>query len=117
MNNHILGRLPTTKNKSGERVRSDNALVYEVSAILRGAMQRHKRYLISGGFRIDVGWLKRHLDDDDLLTRRVLLNSGFCLDKDGDWVHRGGAWKLENVVDMVALGDLIADLVDIHRPL
>lgn len=117
MNNHILGRLPTTINKSGARVRNDNALVYEAAAVLRGIITRQKRWSAAGGFHADAAWFQRHLDEDEVLTQKVLTASGFSLDKDGRWVWRGGLWPLSKVTDLDDLGDALVNLVDIHRPL
>ncbi|MBY6056820.1 hypothetical protein [Leisingera daeponensis] len=117
MNNHLVGRLPTTKNKIGERVRSDNALVYEAASVLRGIITRQKRWSAAGGFHADFGWFQRHLDEDGVLTQKVLTAAGFALDKEGCWTWRGGLWPLSKVTDLDDLGDALVNLVDIHRPL
>ncbi|WP_128910601.1 hypothetical protein [Tropicibacter alexandrii] len=117
MNSHIMGRLPITKNNNGERVRNDNALVYEAASVLRGIITRQKRWSAAGGFRADFDWFKRHLDEDEVLTQKVLTAAGFALNKSGDWVWRRGVWPLSKVADLADLGDALVSLVDIHRPL
>lgn len=117
MNNHRIGRLPTTINKSGARVRNDNALVYEAASVLRGIITRQKRWSAAGGFYADFGWFQRHLDEDEVLTQKVLTAAGFALNKDGRWVWRDGLWPLTKVTDLDDLGDTLVNLVDIHRPL
>lgn len=117
MNSHILGRLPVTKNKNGGRVRGDNALIYEASAVIRAVITRQKRWSAAGGFHADFDWFQRHLDDDPVLTQRVLTGAGFATNEHGSWVWRRGRWALSKVTDMSALGDALVTLVDHHRPL
>ncbi|MFD0909518.1 hypothetical protein [Ruegeria arenilitoris] len=110
-----ISTLPRTTNKHG-RVRSDDALVYEASSIVRSVILRYKRYSAAGGFHADFRWFKDHLDDDDALTQRVLTSAGFAPDERGSWVWRRGVWPLAKVTDMDALGDALVTLVDVHRP-
>ena len=115
MNNHQLGRLPVTHNRHGVRVRSDDVLVYEASAVLRAIITRHRRHGIMG-FYVDVDWLKKHLDDDEFLTQRVLTGAGFAPNEEGRWTWRGGALPLSKVTNLDEFGDALVSIVDVHRP-
>lgn len=68
------------------------------------------------GFHVDVDWIKRHLDDDEVLAQRVLTGAGFAPNESGSWVWRGGNFPLSKITDLDTLGDALVNLVDIHRP-
>lgn len=115
MNNHYLGRLPTTRTRHGVRILGDEVLVREAASVLRSVVTRHPRWA-GMGFHVDMEWLKRHLDDDEILAQRVLTGAGFAPDSDGRWTWRAGNRPLSRVTDLDALGDALVNLVDIHRP-
>lgn len=102
--------------RRGKRVRNDDALVYEASAVIRAVIHRYKRYAAAGGFHADLAWFQHHLDDDPVLTQRVLTGAGFATNERGAWVWKRGRWPLSAVTDMETLGDTLVTLVDHHRP-
>lgn len=115
MHKHELGEIPAARNYG-----NDNRLVYEAGAVLRGAIANSgRRWMAGGGLHINQSvydWLKDHLDEDAHLTDRVLLEAGF-VKKHQHWVVRKGAFSLTKAVDLTDIGDLLADLVDVHRPI
>ena len=79
--------------------------------MIRNAVTRRPRFRTMG-FRVNFDHLMRHLDDDEALTRRVLLDAGFTPVDDGERSWRAGANLLEDSLGF----DALVAVVDFHRP-
>lgn len=120
MHNFRNGKLPITRDRYGVRKRGDGQLIYEAGSVLRGAITNAgRRWMAGGGLHIDdatyQNWAVANLDDDTDLTDRVLISAGF--NKDGRWKIRRGVWPLGDAIDLAMVGNLLAGIVDTHRPL
>lgn len=83
-------------------------MIDDLAALLRNTAARAGRR----GMRVSYEWLRGVLDDDDRMTRQVLLRAGFTPPRATEWSVGGGGAALSHFTYPATLEDAMTDILE-----